>query len=119
MEFDVSIPAFLLVTLFLGGGAAWLTGRATAHTWSAWWKLVVYIGLLTVAARFIHFSLFGGTFFLPLEDFPRALFFAAIDFVVLMALAVAGRLTARRRQMATQYGFLFERSGVLDQLDRT
>ena len=118
-SWTISITDFILVTLFLGGGAAWLTGRATARTWSAWWKLVVYIVLLTVAARFIHFSLFGGTFFLPLEDFPRALYRGAIDFVVLMAAAAAGRLTTRGRQMGTQYGFLFERTGLVGWRDRT
>ena len=85
---------------------AWLTGRATARTWSPWWKLVLYVVLLTIALRFIHFSLFEGTFFLPPSHFWTALHFAAIDFVVLMIAAAAGRQVTRAGQMARQYGFL-------------
>ncbi len=109
---EVSLFEFVRVTVILGGGAAWLTGRATAHTWSPWWKLVLYIALLTVALRFIHFSLFEGTFFLPLEDFWTALHFAAVDFVVLMIAGSIGRQVTRARQMARQYGFLSRRDGV-------
>ena len=103
---EVSLFEFIRVTIVLGGGAAWLTGRATASTWSAWWKLVLYVVLLTFALRFIHFSLFEGTFFLPLEDFWTGLYFAGIDFVVLMIAAALGRQVTRSRQMARQYGFL-------------
>jgi amino acid transporter len=103
---EVSLFEFIRVTVILGGAAAWLTGRATANTWSAWWKLVVYVVLLAFALRFIHFSLFEGTFFLPPEDFSTALYYAAVDFVVLMIAAVLGRQVTRSRQMARQYGFL-------------
>ncbi len=103
---EVSLFEFIRVTVVLGGGAAWLTGRATARTWSPWWKLVLYVVLLTVALRFIHFSLFEGTFFLPPSTFWTALHFAAVDFVVLMTAAAAGRQVTRAGQMARQYGFL-------------
>jgi len=103
---EVSLFEFIRVTVILGGGAAWLTGRATARTWSHWWKLVFYVALLTIALRFIHFALFEGTFFLPFSDFSTALYFAAVDFVVLMAAAVIGRKLTRAAQMRRQYGFL-------------
>ena len=108
---EVSLFEFIRVTVLLGGGAAWLTGRATAGTWSPWWKLVLYIVLLTIALRFIHFSLFEGTFFLPLENFWTALHFAAVDFLVLMIAASIGRQVTRSRQMARQYGFLSRGNG--------
>ena len=108
---EVSLADFLLVTLALGGGAAWMTGRATALTWSPWWLLVLYIVLLTVAVRFIHFSLFSGSFFLPPSTFETALYYAMIDFVVLLVAAALGRQTTRSRQMARQYGFLRGRAG--------
>ena len=108
---EVSLFEFIRVTVILGGGAAWLTGRATARTWSHWWKLVFYVFLLTIALRFIHFALFEGTFFLPVSDFPTALYFAGVDFVVLMAAASLGRRTTRASQMSRQYGFLTRRSG--------
>jgi hypothetical protein len=106
---EVSLFEFIRVTVILGGGAAWLTGRATALTWSPWWLLVIYVALLTFALRFIHFSLFEGTFFLPPRDFWTALHFAAVDFVVLMIAAAIGRRLTRARQMARQYGFLSAR----------
>ena len=31
-----SLGSFLLVTLAMGGGAAWLSGRAIAATWRPW-----------------------------------------------------------------------------------
>ena len=110
---EVSLADFLLVTVFLGGGAAWLTGRATAIAWNSWLTLVAYIVLLTVATRFIHFSLFRGTFFLPPETIGTALYFSAIDFVVLMAAAALGRQITRARQMSTQYHFLYDRAGPI------
>jgi hypothetical protein len=110
---EVSLVDFLLVTVFLGGGAAWLTGRATALTWSSWWVLLIYIVLLTAATRFIHFSLFHGSFFLPLSTFGAALYHAGVDFVILMAAAALGRQITRAHQMSSQYGFLFDRASPL------
>ena len=103
---EVSLFEFIRVTVVLGGGAAWLAGRATALNWSPWWKLVLYVLLLTIALRFIHFALFGGTFFLPPVAFWTAFEFATVDFVVLLIAASLGRQITRRRQMARQYGFL-------------
>lgn len=103
---EVSWVEFLVVTLALGGGGAWMIGRSTALTWSGWSLLVFYVVLLTIATRFIHFSLFGGSFFLPAETLGTALHYALVDFVLLMAIAAAGRQFVRRRQMARQYGFL-------------
>jgi hypothetical protein len=116
---EISLIDFILVTVFLGGGAAWLTGRATALTWSSWAVLVVYIVLLTAATRFIHFSLFEGSFFLPLATFWTALYHAGIDFVILMTAAVLGRQITRAGQMSIQYQFLFERAGPLGWRERT
>ena len=110
---EVSLVDFLLVTVFLGGGAGWLTGRATAMTWTSWKTLVAYVVLLTVATRFIHFSLFHGTFFLPPATFGKALYFALVDFVILMIAASLGRQVTRSGQMSRQYHFLYERSGPL------
>jgi len=56
-----SFGVFILVTVILGGGAAWLAGRAVAATWRPWWQVVAYALILGLAVRFIHFSLFNGT----------------------------------------------------------
>ena len=108
---EVSLGVFLLVTVFLGGGAAWITGRVVARAWEPWWQLAVYVLLLAVAVRFLHFSLFGGSFFLPLDTFAPALHFFIVDCVVLMVLAALGRQITRSGQMSTQYRFLYRRAG--------
>jgi hypothetical protein len=115
---EVSLFEFIRVTVILGGGAAWLTGRATARAWASVWKLVLYVILLTIALRFIHFSLFEGTFFLPLRDLSTALYYAGVDFVVLLIAALLGRRWTRARQMARQYGFLYEPAGRLNWRER-
>jgi hypothetical protein len=55
-----SIGAIVLVTGFLGGGAAWLSGRAIAGAWHPPWHVALVALLLGAAARFIHFALFHG-----------------------------------------------------------
>jgi hypothetical protein len=48
---DDAVP-FLLVTVILGGGAAWLSGRAIAQTWRPWWQGMLYMFILGGAVRF-------------------------------------------------------------------
>jgi len=52
---------FLVLTVLIGGGTAYLTGRAVAHAWRPVWTLGVYVLLLAVALRFLHFALFDGS----------------------------------------------------------
>ena len=115
---EVSPFTFAFVTCFLGGGAAYLTGRAVARTWDSWTKLVIYMALLAVAVRFIHFSLFHGTFLLPLSHFAGAFYHLVVDFVVLMGFAAAGRQITRAGQMALQYAFRFKRNGPVSWTER-
>jgi hypothetical protein len=93
-----NIGAFLLVTVVLGGGAAWLAGRALAQTWRPWWQGIVYMLVLGAAVRFIHFALFDGTL-LSLPGY-------AVDTAVAMVFAGLGFRITRAQQMARQYGFL-------------
>src|SRR5882672_6023721 len=53
-----SLGVFLLVTVAMGGGAAWLAGRAIASAWRPWWHVALYMLVLGLAVRFIHFALF-------------------------------------------------------------
>ena len=115
---EVSLWVFLLVTVFLGGGGAWVTGRVVARAWEPWWQLAVYVVLLAIAVRFLHFSLFGGSFFLPLDNFSTAFQYFIVDFVVLMVLAVLGRQITRSGQMSTQYRFLYRRAGPFSLRER-
>ena len=65
-----SVGIFILVSVIMGGGGAWLAGRAIAATWRPWWQIAVYMLILAAAVRFIHFALFEGTllFFLLAAD---------------------------------------------------
>src|SRR5712664_1356320 len=89
---------FLLVTVALGGGAAWQAGRAVAQTWRPWWQGVVYMLILGAAVRFIHYALFEGMF----TSIPAY----ALDTACVIAFFAAGFRAMRARQMARQYGFL-------------
>ncbi len=102
---EVSAWEFVFVTVFLAGGAAYLTGRAVARSWLGWQTLVVYMLLLTAATRFIHFALFSGTLL--------SLYYYVIDFIVITAIAFLGMRITRAGQMATQYSFEYARSGTL------
>ena len=93
-----SFGVFLLVTVVLGGGAAWLAGRAVARVWSRGWLVVFYAMLIGAAVRFIHFSLFDATFLSP--------HYYAVDTAIALAFGFAGFRVTRRRQMARQYGFM-------------
>lgn len=103
---EVSAVEFVLVTLAIGGALAFAVGRSSARSWSGWGFLVFSTVLLTAAMRFLHFSLFHGSFFLPASSLPTALHYGFVDLVILLLFAVAGRLTMRRNQMARQYRFL-------------
>ena len=97
------IVDFLLVTVFLGGGAAYLTGRAVALTWRPIGFLIAYLFLLTGAVRFIHFALFEGTL--------TSLQYFLVDVVVLLGFGWLGYQVTRARQMVGQYTWLYERAG--------
>ena len=103
--YQTNIVDFLLVTVFLGGGAAYLVGRAMAYTWAPRLLLVLYALLLTCAVRFIHYALFHGTLL--------SLHYFAIDVIVLGVLAALGYRITRAGQMTSQYGWLYQRVGPL------
>ncbi len=103
--YQTNVIDFLLVTAFLGGGAAYLVGRAMAFTWAPRTLLVVYTFLLTAAVRFIHYALFHGTLL--------SLHYFAVDVVILGVLAALGYRITRAGQMASQYGWLYQRVGPL------
>jgi hypothetical protein len=109
--YETSFGVFLLVTVFLGGGAAYAAGRAVALTWKPIGHIVTYSALLAAAARFLHFSLFGGTLLSPQ-------YFIA-DIVVLLIFGGFGFRLTRARQMAGQYRWLYERTGPLGWRERT
>ena len=100
-----SILQVLLVTGVIGGGAAFLAGRAIAQTWRPFWSGVVYMAMLGAAVRFVHFALFEGTLLSPASYLADALYLITVG-------SLAWRMT-RAAQMATQYYWLYERAGPL------
>jgi len=99
------IGLFVLVTLVMGGGAAWLAGRAIASTWRPWWHVAFYMMILGLAVRFIHFALFEGTLLSPQ--------FYAVDTLVCLIFGFLGFRATRAAQMTTQYGWINSRAGFL------
>lgn len=113
---EKSYAAFFIVTVLLGGGAAFMTGRALARAWKSFARLVFYICLLGVAVRFLHWGLFLDATF---ESWRQAqgsllsLHYYVVDTAVLIAAAALGYRLQRAEQMATQYGWIYERTSPL------
>ena len=101
----------VFVTALIGGAAAWLAGRAIAQTWRPFWHVVLYMALLGAAVRFVHFALFEATLLSPLS-------YAADTLYLLVLGALAWRVT-RAGQMATQYYWQYERTGLFTWRART
>ncbi|MCC6779532.1 MAG: hypothetical protein IT537_23370 [Hyphomicrobiales bacterium] len=100
-----SLGAFLVISVFLGGGAAWLAGRAIATTWRPWWHLALYMLVLAATVRFLHFALVRSELLSPTGY--------AIDLAVCLACGLLGFRLARVAQMVTRYPWLNRRAGWL------
>jgi glucan phosphoethanolaminetransferase (alkaline phosphatase superfamily) len=102
---DNSLVAFIVVTLFLGGGAAWMTGRAMARTWQPIWLLVFYCFLVSLAVRFLNFALYDGELL--------TLYHFLIHFAIIVVIGLLGHRYFRARQMVRQYTWINEQAGPL------
>lgn len=96
---------FILLTVLIGGWAAWRTGQAQAQSWAPTWPVVAYAAALACAVRFLHFALFSEPLLSPVNYF--------VDFIFLLAVALAGYRVRRVRHVTEQYPWLFQRSGPL------
>ena len=83
-----SLGIFLLVSVVLGGAAAWLAGRAIAATWRPWWHLALYMFPLSLSVRFLHFALFEGKFL--------SLHYYLVDYTVCLGFGLLGLLGYRK-----------------------
>lgn len=101
-----SLGVFLLVTVVLGGGAAFLTGRAIAGTWRPWWQVALAMLVLGLVTRFFHFALFGGTLLSP--------HYYAVDTAFCLLFGFWSYRLTRARQMAEQYRWIYRRTGPLN-----
>jgi hypothetical protein len=107
---EPSIWLFLLVTVIMGGWAAWMTARGMAKAWRPLWQAVLALAVLGLAVRFIHHALFHGTFL--------SLHYYVVDALVVIAIGIAGYRYTRTRQMTTQYRWLYERTGPFSWRER-
>lgn len=99
------LSVFLIMTVIIGGGAAFLAGRNLATRWRPAWMPAVYMILLGLALRFFHYALFAG-------DLLSVHYFIS-DTAVLIAAALLGYRLTRVNQMVSQYPWAYERSGPL------
>jgi len=102
---DNVLWTFLLVTVAMGGSAAYVSGKAIAQTWRPYWHIPLYMLVLAGVVRFCHFALFDE----PFLSLPSYI----VDFLVALPAASLGFRLVRARQMTTQYGWLFRRRGPL------
>ena len=107
---DDSLRVFLILTVVIGGGAAFLAGRGLARSWKPFWRVYFYMALLAVAVRFFHYALFDGNL--------RSLYYYLVTYVVLLAAGSLGFRAMRTTQMVTQYRWLYERTSPLTWRDR-
>jgi len=98
-----SLGVFFLVSVLMGGSAAWLAGRAIAATWRPWWHVALYMIALSLAVRFLHFALFDAKFL--------SLHYYLVDFAVCLGFGFLGFRLMRVAQMVTRYSWINERTG--------
>lgn len=110
---EKSFTAFLIITVALGGGAAFLAGRSLARSWRSLARLLLYTLLLGGAVRFLHWALFVEATFLSWREMQGtlSLHYYAVDTLILMAFATLGYRFERTTQITTQYDWLYVRTG--------
>jgi hypothetical protein len=96
---------FLILTVIMGGGAAYLGGRSLALGWKPMSLLVVYMLIFGAGIRFLHFALFQAQL--------TSLQYYVSHTLVVMAFAFLGYRITRTQQMTQKYPWLYEKSGPL------
>ena len=99
---DEPLFTFLLVTVAMGGSAAYQAGKAIAQTWRPYRHVPAYALILAAGVRFCHYALFAE----PLLSMRSYL----IEFAVALIAASLGYRLVRARQMVTQYTWLYRRA---------
>jgi hypothetical protein len=101
---------FLVLTMIIGGGAAFLAARGLARGWKPFSRVFFYMALLAAAVRFFHYALFDGNLL--------SLYYYLVTYAVLLAAASIGYRAMRTTQMVTQYRWLYERTSPLTWRER-
>jgi len=107
---DDSLRVFLVLTVIIGGGAAFLAGKGLARSWKPFGRMFLYMALLAAAVRFFHYALFDGDLL--------SLYYYLVTYAVLVATASLGFRFMRTTQMVTQYRWLYERTSPLTWRER-
>lgn len=94
---------FLILTVVIGGAAAWMSGRAVADTWRPAWMAAVAGFGMALATRFLTYGLFDGAL-LSLAGYAR-------DAIVLAALALIAWRMRLVAKMTAQYPWLYRPAG--------
>jgi hypothetical protein len=105
------LSVFLIMTVIIGGGAAFLAGRNLASRWRPGWMPAAYMIPFGLALRFFHYALFEGQLL--------SVHYFITDTAVLVAGALLGHRLTIVSQMISQYPWLFERSGPLSWRSKT
>jgi hypothetical protein len=108
--YEKSLLVFLIISVVIGGGAAWMTGRAMARGWKPFLIAFFYCILLAWAIRYLHWALFLGK---PLEGSLFTVQYYLVDLAILVVFAWLGYRTTRTTQMVSQYHWLYERTSPL------
>lgn len=101
---DTSLAGLLIVTVFLGCGAAFLMGQALASTWRPLAQVVVYGAILGLADRFMNFALFDGALLSPTGY--------VLDTALILVVALVAYRATRAHMMVRQYPWLYARAGL-------
>lgn len=108
---DGGLLHFVLISVLIGGVLAWQAGRAIAGTWRSFLAVPVYMLVLAAAVRFLHYAL-GAEELLNWQYY-------LVSFVICMAASAYGYRSRRAEQMATQYSWLYQKSGPIGWTART
>lgn len=98
-----TLPVFVVITVFITGFAAYMTGQALATTWKPVWHLWIYCALLGAAARFLIYALYQGQLW-SISGY-------VIGTLVLGVIGLFAYRLNRARKMVAQYPWLYERTG--------
>jgi len=102
---EQNVLIFIILTLFFGGGAAYLAGRGLAMKWRPVWMAVLAMVPLTLGLRFLHYALF--------EADLTSLHYLVTDFIILLAFCLLGYRKTIASKMVRQYPWLYEPAGPL------
>lgn len=118
LVWEKSFWVFFILTVVIGGGAAWATGRALALKWRPVREAVLYSCLLGLADRFLHWGLFLDQ---PLDVYKgtiTSLHYYLVDTAVLMVICVLAHRMTQAACMTSQYRWMYRRTGPFSWVEK-